>query len=331
MSHARTSTFLVVGAGSIGMRHLRNLRSLGAERLAVCEPDEERRAAATNEGARGYTTLEEAVESFRPTAGLVCTPPAAHVSAALTLVRAGADVFIEKPLAAELSGVDELLSASETSGRIVQVGYNLRFHPVLTTVKALLDQGRVGKVLHLEARFGQYLPDWRPKIDYRRNYTARRDLGGGILLDASHEIDYVTWLLGAPETVTCASGKASSLEVDVEDNATLLLGYQRGVHAVVHVDFVRRGYLRTLDVLGESGNVQADLGARSVRLEHPPAAGESLPIPEGDMYRAELAHFLECITKRQPPQVGLREGKRTLEIVVRAKESALDGQRKRLS
>ena len=110
----------------------------------------------------------------------------------------------------------------------------------------------------------------------------------------------------------------------------MLLGYGQGVHAIVHVDFVRRGYLRTLDVLGESGNIHADLGARSVRLEHPPAAVESIPIPETDMYRAELAHFLDCITRRQAPQVGLPEGKRTLEIVVLAKQSALDGQRKPL-
>jgi predicted dehydrogenase len=131
--------------------------------------------------------------------------------------------------------------------------------------------------------------------------------------------------------VSCASGRASDLEVDVEDCSTLLLGYARGVHAVVHVDFVRRGYSRTLDILGESGNIVADIGAQTVRLERPPAPAEQVPVPADDMYRAEMVHFLDCIVRRQPPMVGLREGRSTLEIVALAKQAAADGARRTIT
>jgi predicted dehydrogenase len=244
---------------------------------------------------------------------------------AQALLNAGADVFVEKPLAASLDGVDELIASSQRTKRILQVGYNLRFHPVLTLVKRLLEDKAIGPVLYAHARVGQYLPDWRPQVDYRQSYTARRDLGGGILLDASHELDYVLWLLGNPVSVACVAGKASSLDVDVEDSATVLLGYARGAHAVVHMDFVRRGYARTLELVGETGNLVADLGQRSLRLERSRDEARDIEVPEGDMYVAELGHFLECVATRMPPLVDAAAGRQTLRLVMLAKIAARDG------
>jgi predicted dehydrogenase len=316
---------LIVGAGSIGRRHLGNLRTLGAHNLAVCEPHDQRRASVAEDGTVTFATLERAIEELRPAAALICTPPSQHLAPALALVRAGADVFVEKPVAPTLDGIDELGREAGARSRIIQVGYNLRFHPVLQTVKALLDAGAIGRPLHLHAQFGQYLPDWRPAVDYRASYSARAAMGGGILLDASHEIDYVTWLLGEPATLACFAGKASDLEVDVEDNATLMLGYAHDVHAVIHLDFVRRGYRRTLEIVGETGNILADLGRRTVALERGRDEITNMPVAGDDMYVAELQDFLACCRERRAPAVGLREGTRALGIVLAAKAAAAEG------
>lgn len=328
-----TPSVLVVGAGSIGRRHLANLRALGVARLAVCEPDEDRRAAAASAMANveTYAALSPALETFRPTAALICTPPTEHVAPARELVRAGVDLFLEKPVAASMDGVRELIREAADAARVVQVGYNLRFHPVLVAVKRLLAENTIGSVLYAHAQVGQYLPDWRPTVDYRDSYTARRELGGGILLDASHEIDYLTWLLGRPGSVACAAGKASSLEVDVEESATLLLGYASGMHAVVHMDFVRRGYLRTLDLVGETGNIIGDIGAKTVVLQRGTGAAEAIVLPVNDMYRAELEAFLDCVAYRRQPLVDLAQAVHTLEIVLLAKASAADGARRSLA
>jgi predicted dehydrogenase len=196
---------------------------------------------------------------------------------------------------------------------------------VLQTVKQLLDAHAIGRVLHAHAQFGQYLPDWRPSVDYRASYSARASMGGGILLDASHEIDYVTWLFGEPETLACFAGKASDLEVDVEDSATLLLGYPHDVHAVIHLDFVRRGYRRTLEIVGETGNILADLGRRTVGLERGREELTPMPVGTDDMYVVELQHFLGCCRDRRAPAVGLREGTRALGLVLAAKAAAAGG------
>jgi predicted dehydrogenase len=327
----KTAAVLVVGAGSIGRRHLANLRALGIERLAVCEPDPERRAAAAGERTEAYSALNEAIARFSPDVALVCTPPVDHVPASLRLVRAGADVFVEKPLAATMAGVDELIREADQRRRIVQVGYNLRFHPVVAAAAAQLASGAVGRVLYAHVQIAQYLPDWRPQVDYRTSYTARADLGGGILLDASHEVDYITWMLGSPQTISCEAGKSSSLEVDVEDSATLLLGYGGGAHAVVHLDFVRRGSLRTFDFVGETGNLIGDIGRKTLRIDRGAGREETIELQDADMYRAEIEHFLGCVRDRTPPLIDLRQGKRILEIILLAKEAAADGARRSLT
>ena len=120
--------------------------------------------------------------------------------------------MIEKPLADRLEGTDALATEARDQHRKVQIAYNLRFHPGLLKLRDLIQTGELGRVFWVRAEAGQYLPDWRPSQDYRQSYTARRDLGGGILLDGSHEIDYLMWLLGKPVDVFCRSGKVSALD-----------------------------------------------------------------------------------------------------------------------
>jgi len=232
---------LVAGAGSIGRRHMANLRQLGTRRLAVTDPDASRLQPIVNElGLQGFANFEEALCTFKPDVVLVCTPPVYHVEQALRALRSGADVFIEKPLSNRLDGVGSLQVEAAKLRRVVHVGYNLRFNPGIQTLKRLVEEGVAGRFLWARAEVAQYLPDWRPWQDYRQSYTARRELGGGIILDASHEIDYILWLLGPPRELTCMAGQVSGLETNVEDCATILIRLRSGAQADVHMDFAQR-------------------------------------------------------------------------------------------
>ena len=201
---------LVVGSGSIGRRHMRNLRALGVRVLTACDLDRSRLSKMVNElGIQAFADFNEALDSAKPDIVFICTPPVSHVPQALQAARAGAHLFIEKPLSHTLDGVGELIAEVEARHRVTQVGYNLRFDAGLRKAKQLVEAGTVGRVLWARAEFGQYLPDWRPWQDYRNSYTARRELGGGIVLDGSHELDYVIWIMGAPTDVACMMGKVS--------------------------------------------------------------------------------------------------------------------------
>ncbi len=329
--HPSECRVLVAGTGSIGRRHIRNLHALGVVPLTACDSDPERLASVVREwDVRPFADLGAALAEVKPHVVFVCTPPVCHVPQALQAVRAGAHVFVEKPLSHSLDGVDELVREAKVRQRVVQVGYNLRFHPGLQMLRRLLDGGAVGRVLWAQAEVGQYLPDWRPEQNYRQSYTARRDLGGGIILDASHELDYVVWLLGRPTAVTCLAGRVSDLDVDVEDCATVLLRFPNGAQADVHMDFVQRGYSRSCKLAGQTGTLVWDDTANQVRrYDGDRASWESLPysFEDNQMYVAEVEHFLGCVASRAVPAVDLEQGRQVLELALAAHRSAERGER----
>ena len=320
---------LVAGSGSIGRRHMRNLRALGIQRLAACDPDPDRQAPMVAElGIQPFADFEEAMTAAKPDLVFVCTPPVFHVPQALQAVQAGAHVFVEKPLSHALGGVDELIAEAEAHQRVVQVGYNLRFYPGLQKVKQLVDDGAIGRILWARVEVGQYLPDWRPWQDYRQSYTARRDLGGGVILDASHELDYIIWLLGQPTEVMCMAGKVSDLEVDVEDCATVLLRFASGAHADVHMDFVQRWYARSCKLVGEQGTIIWNYPAHQVRIYKAETDSWETMIYTFDsnkMYVAEVQHFLGCVDRAATPLVDLKQAKMVLEVALAAKSAAVQG------
>lgn len=315
---------LVVGTGSIGQRHCRNLLALGHEVLAWdVDP-----ARLSDRAAIGrVTTVSSLEKGFRAgiDCALICTPPASHLELALAAVHVGLDVFIEKPIAHASHGVQELLDEARRRERVVMVGFNLRFLPGLGRVKELLDEKRVGEVLSVRAEFGSYLPDWRPGRDYRDNYAVHAALGGGILLDAIHELDYLGWLFGDAAEVSCTAEHRSRLAGDTEDVAEVTVRFDSGVLAQVHLDYLQRVYRRNLQVIGDGGVILWDYVTHSVSVHGADgqAVREEQPAEANpnQMYRAELEHFIACVAERRAPLIDGVGALRSLRIVEAAKRS----------
>lgn len=317
-----TGRFLVVGGGSIGQRHIRNLRALGVTDIWAYDPNLERLEQAREHGASSYPSIETGLAN-KPNAVLVCTPPYLHTSIAQQAVEAGAHVFLEKPISHTMDNVNNLLRLADEYKRVLYVAYNLRFHAGLRKLKELLDRGAIGKLLVIRAEVGQYLPDWRPTQDYREGYNVNAAMGGGIILDASHELDYVRWLGGEVERVYCAAGHLSSLEMNTEDTAAITLHLKWGVIAEVHVDCIQRGYARNCKLIGQEGTLLWDFKT-GVRLFTAAKVWHEFPLSpdSNEMYRAEMRHFLACVRGEEKPLVDGTTGKRVLEIALAAKQSA---------
>jgi Predicted dehydrogenases and related proteins len=242
--------FLVIGCGSIGKRHIRNLIALNAGEILAFDVQADRRSEVECQfGVEAVDNLEDAWERG-PDVALITAPTSMHVPLALQAAEQGCHLFIEKPLSDRLEGVDRLLNVVRERDLITLVGCNMRFHPGLVKVKKLLEEGAIGQVVAARVAVGQYLPDWHPWEDYRKTYSARRDLGGGVILDAIHEIDYIRWMLGEVEAVACFAGKLSRLEIETEDTAAILLRFASGSIGEVHLDYVQRAYNRTCHIIG---------------------------------------------------------------------------------
>lgn len=314
---------LVVGLGSIGRRHLGNLASQSISALAVVS------ASATSDslpaGVALYRNLEDAIQEHRPAFAIVANACPAHISTAQRLAEAGTHLFIEKPLASTLEGADTLKKMCQQKELVTLVNYSLRFLPILQRARALLAMGEIGKPMFLSADVGQYLPDWRPGQDYRQSVSARRELGGGVLLELSHEIDYVRWLLGHPHSIFAMTSQSGLLEVDVEDTADILFDYGTA-RARIHLDFLERGKYRSCRIVGSEGTLRIDLVAGTINLFK---VGNPTPLIETpavvDPYKASLAHFLECVAAHRASQIPLADGIATLELIEAVRQSAKNG------
>jgi len=321
---------LVVGCGSIGKRHIRNLRALEAGEITAHDVRPERCYEVEQEyGVKTYSNLDEALAQ-KPDVALVCTPSSLHIAPALSAAQSGCHLFIEKPLSHSLDGVDELLKIVAQKNRVTLVGCNMRFHPGIAKMKELLEGNGIGRITCARVQAGQYLPDWHPWEDYRKGYSARESLGGGVILDGVHEIDYITWFLGEVSQVFCFSGKLSSLEIDTEDTAEILLQFRSGVIAEVHLDYVQRSYGRSCRIIGEDGTILWDFNEKQVRLYSAESKTwevfqEKPGYDINEMYLDEMKHFLQCVEGKAKPMQDIGSGKGILEIALAIKESAETG------
>jgi predicted dehydrogenase len=337
---------LMAGLGGIGQRHVRNLRTLlgpQAEILAFrvrrdtptltdslgVEP-----GANVDEkyGLRVVTDLDAALGEG-PDAVFVCNPSSLHLSVALKAARAGAALFIEKPLSSDLDGVGELINLVESRQLVGLVGYQMRFHPGLVRAAALLEQGAIGRVVAVRIEVGEYLPGWHTYEDYRQMYASRADLGGGVILSQIHELDYVYWLFGMPKRVFALGGHLTRLEVDVEDTASILLECSvdgRAIPVHVHQDYIQRPPSRTCEIVGDAGKILIDL--RLLTLTAYDGEGNLIESSENpgfernQLFLDEMTHFLACVEGRESPRVSIRDGARSLAIALAAKESIATGQ-----
>ncbi len=317
---------LVIGTGSIGQRHCRNLVTLGHEVLAWDLYEHRRRQAAMISGVSAGESLAQVLDG-KPDAAIICTPPAHHVGLASEALGAGAHLFVEKPIAHASGEVPALIEEAERRGKLLAVGFNLRFLPSLRHVKTCLDDKGVGRPLAVRAEFGGYLPDWRPGRDYRDNYAVSAALGGGILLDAIHELDYLGWLFGEVTEVFATAEHASDLAGDTEDLAEVTVRFASGLLAQVHLDYLQRAYRRNLEVIGEGGVIVWDYPTHTVTVHGADGAGdrEDFRPAEGDanlMYMEEMRHFIRCVNGEETPLVDGREALRSLRLVEAAKASA---------
>lgn len=258
---------LVVGCGSIGRRHAANAAAGATVGVFDANPDAARVCAEAT-GAKRHASLDDAF-AWGPRAVVVATPHRTHLEMARRAIAAGADVLVEKPLSHNLDGVDDFLNALDAAGRRAYVVCNMRFHPGPAALRAALT--RVGKPLFARAHVGNYLPSMRPGQDYRELYAARRAEGGGVVLDAVHEIDYLSWLFGTVERVACHAAKLSDLDLDVEDHALLALRHHTGVEASAELDYLRPQKSRGCEIVGTQGVLKWDSDGKdpercSVRL-----------------------------------------------------------------
>ncbi len=318
--------FLIAGLGSIGRRHMHNLLALGQREIILYRTH---RSTLPDDDLISYpteTSLDKAI-SYKPDAVIISNPTSLHLEVAIPAALAGCHLLLEKPISHSMEGVDELCKAVEIGGGKVLVGYQYRFHPGLMKVKELLINGAIGRPLSVRAHWGEYLPGWHPWEDYRGSYSARADLGGGVILTLSHPLDYLLWLFGDVEEVWAFSGSLGDLELDVEDTAEIGLRFPNGVMGSVHLDYIQQPPSHHLFVMGSGGQIVWDYSSGCVKwYQDGMDDWQTWHQPENfgrnDMFFSQMKHFLAVIRGEVSSVCSLGVGIRTLQVALAAHESA---------
>ncbi len=259
---------VIVGLGSIGKRHKKNLELLG----------------------------HEVVPSFEKADGvLICNPTSKHLETALQLIKFDLPIFIEKPLSHNLDGVDKL------KGKIL-VGYCLRFDESLKKFKKTIPQKGI-KSIKIVCQ--SWLPDWHPRTDYRQSYSAKKELGGGVLLDLSHEIDYALWFFGPVKKVSAKLQMAPELNIETEAMADLNLEFLSGVKAEIHLSYASRQPARFCEIKTSDQVLRWDFQ------------------PNNEMYLEEMKHFINVVNKKETPLVTVADGINVLKVIETARINKL--------
>lgn len=294
---------LVIGYGSIGQRHARLLAELGCQ-VAVM-------SRCSIEFSPCYSDLSMALARWQTDYVVVANRTSEHHQTIEALVQYGFQgrVLVEKPLFHQPSE----LSAHAFSQ--AAVAYNLRYHPLLTRLKSLLDDS--DKLITANIHVGSYLPDWRSNTDYRKSYSAKKSEGGGVLRDLSHELDYVLWLFGPWRRLTAICGHFSSLEIDSDDACSLLMETERCPLVSIHMNYLDRVPRREISVNMDQHTVRVDLIKNTLEIN---CVQEVFSVARDDTYRAQHQAMLDGNVKGL---CTLGEAMETLFTIEAAEQAAL--------
>ncbi len=303
--------FLIAGFGSIGRRHLRNLITLGQNDLVLLRSHKSTLPEDEIKDIPVETDICAAL-AHQPDGVIIANPTALHLDIAIPAAEAGCAIFMEKPVTDSLSRLPELRQALKKNGGRLQMGFQFRFHPGFAKLRELMDAGRIGRPLSFRAEWGEYLPGWHPWEDYRRSYSARKDLGGGVLLTLSHPLDYVRYLFGDPTLIWGMNGKISDLELDVDDIAEIGMTMKNGMTGSVHLDFYCRPVRNQLEVVGSEGCLKWTNDDSKVVLAHADGSTEEY-LPEGgfernQLFLAEMERFIALTAGSVAPSCTLDDG-----------------------
>ena len=317
---------LVIGTGSAGKRHGSHLASLGCE-ISYMDPRQDRLDEVSDASyVKGtYTSLDTAFDKINNLDGVVvASPPVFHVDQAIKALDEGLPVLLEKPVSPNEKSARRLQAAVASSNTPLLLGYTWRWWQPLGQVKELLDQNEIGNLRSVQFVMSAHLADWHPWESYREFFMASKELGGGALLDESHWIDLMLWLLGTPKSVYASIDKISDLDIDTDDNVDLVIHYEDGLVVTMHLDLYGRPHQKYIRFIGEDGTIFWTADPNRVMVSHDMEGNWKEPSYEcerNDMFLAAAKEFVSILEGEPEKTCHIGDGLKVLAFIEAARES----------
>lgn len=325
---------LMIGLGSIGQRHVRNIRRIYGDDIEIIAYRVRRLQQTFSDAMQirdgvnleeehhitSYSDLDEALAQ-KPDIAFITNITSKHMECALKCAEAGCDIFLEKPVSNTMEGVDKLLEITNSKGSIVFMGYQNRYHVCVKKLRQYLDEGIIGRVISVDAAFCERLVTMHTYEDYSTTYMARSDMGGGCVLNLQiHDIDILQWLFGKPAfDIQITKATHSDLKIDVEDHAVITYISDQNVTVTSRSDFLCYPPIHTYRIVGEKGRIELDFNKATIDLIDSDGVTAHLEYPDfqrNDMFIEELKLFMDAVKTRKKPDVSLETGIEGLKIAL---------------
>ena len=316
--------FLIIGAGSIGKRHVHNFLRIDGVRCSIADPSADIRAAVQAEYPieAAYADYRDAdLSSFD--GAVVCVPSNLHVQMTMEIIVSGTHVLCEKPLSTSTEGVAELKKLRDETGVVVAIAFVMRITPIAKELKAEI--GRIGQVHMARLTAGQYWPKMR--IGFPPAYAIKRETGGGCIPDhLVHQINLFEWLFGPTQEISAHHWHRVLEGIETEDLGVVTMQFANNVVANLTICMCQRDHFLDMHIAGNDGSVKLDFVNNVIHTYDETTEswqpGNAIPVDRNDWFRDQAANFIACIKGDETPHCTIEQAEQTLNTVLTALESA---------
>lgn len=316
---------LIVGYGSVGSRHTKNLIKLGFKDITLYRTYKNKLSYSMPKAVKVFNNITSLLNLKKFNLVIISNPSSKHISHALMAAKKKLNIYIEKPLSNNLKGIQQLENLQKKFNLKILVGFQLRYHPGLILIKNLIKNKSLGKVYSVVSDVGEYLPSWHPQEDYKRSYASNKKLGGGVILTLIHEIDYLYWIFGEFKSVYATGGKFTKLKLNVEDTILGNIITKNNVPISFRMDYWRRPPSRTLNIVCEKGQIFWDYYKKETIILYNNGKKIVKKLPpkwkRNDMFLKILKDFIFAIINKKKSMISLKDGIYSLKIALLFKKS----------
>ncbi len=324
---------LIVGLGSIGQRHYRNLKKIN-KNLNFFSIRKKRNSPELNKFnqivKKKFISRKKKIkeiglkelENQKVDLALITNPTSLHIKTATELAKRKINLFLEKPISNNIKGVNNLLRLIKKNKLICAVGFQTRYDDLLQKIKEIINSKKYGNIEKCYIEHKHFLPYHHKYENYKTGYAAKKSLGGGVLLCFSHEFDYANFLFGSPKYKYSSLKKSKKLKIDVESSALVIAKYQKKFETIFDLDFLKKKHVRSCKIQFEKAFIKWDLIKSNLKIYH---NGKIKLIrskfqTRDNLFSEQLRQVLKSLNLKKSPKSNIYNGIENLKNILEIKK-----------
>tara|TARA_B100001250_G_C19816402_1_gene798660 strand:+ start:2990 stop:3985 length:996 start_codon:yes stop_codon:yes gene_type:complete len=287
----KNNKILIIGGGSIGKRHIKNLQFLGYKNI-FCLKRKHDKKFENKFNVKVLSTYQEG-NKYQFDIIFICTPSSLHIDDLKFCFNQDSHIFIEKPMVTNQESYQYLKSLKFK--KIFFIGFMLRYHPLIKKIKSFISN--IENIFYSRFEFGSYLPNW-PYESYKDSYVAKIDLGGGVINTICHEMDLALYFFGVPNSIFSKKINSNIINIEAEDLSDSIFSYKNHLCSL-HIDLLQKDFYRRIFIQSKDFNIHCDLFNNILSIKNlNDGSNNEEKINDfeiNNLYIDELRHFFELI------------------------------------